>query len=105
MPSPASTRTRTDVVPTTMGADHGDRPAIPPPVRRGRLAASGMDKRAARDAEDRELIRRCQQDPSPQVRAATVEAFMPLARSLARRYHRGEEPLEDLELVAALGLL
>ena len=30
---------------------------------------------------------------------------MPLARSLARRYHRGEEPLEDLEQVAALGLL
>src|SRR4051794_41214180 len=79
---------------------------LPPPVRRGRLAAAaGADKRAARDAEDRELIRRCQQDPSPQVRAQTVEAFMPLARSLARRYHRGEEPLEDLEQVAALGLL
>ena len=30
---------------------------------------------------------------------------MPLAKSLARRYHRGEEPLEDLEQVAALGLL
>ena len=30
---------------------------------------------------------------------------MPLARSLARRYHRGEEPLDDLEQVAALGLL
>ena len=78
---------------------------LPPPVRRGRLAAAGIDKRSARDAEDRELIRRCQTDPAPQVRAATVEAFMPLARSLARRYHRGEEPLEDLEQVAALGLL
>jgi RNA polymerase sigma-B factor len=30
---------------------------------------------------------------------------MPLARSLARRYHRGEEPLEDLEQVACVGLL
>ena len=79
--------------------------AVPPSVRRGRLAAAGADKRAARDAEDRDLIRRCQEDPSPRVRAATVEAFMPLARSLARRYHRGEEPLEDLEQVAALGLL
>jgi RNA polymerase sigma-B factor len=79
---------------------------LPHPVRRGRLAASaGADRRAARDAEDRELIRRCQQDPSPHIRAQTVEAFMPLARSLARRYHRGEEPLEDLEQVAALGLL
>ena len=83
----------------------GARPALPPPVRRGRYVASGADKRAARDAEDRELIRRCQQDPSPHIKAQTVEAFMPLARSLARRYHRGEEPLEDLEQVAALGLL
>ena len=74
-------------------------PAVPVPVRRGRLAAAGLDRRAARDAEDRELIRRCQQDPSPHVRAQTVEAFMPLARSLARRYHRGEEPLEDLCLL------
>jgi RNA polymerase sigma-B factor len=83
----------------------GTRPVLPPPVRRGRLAAAGADRRAARDAEDRELIRRCQQDASPHLRAQTVEAFMPLARSLARRYHRGEEPLEDLEQVAALGLL
>ncbi len=69
------------------------------------MAASGRDARSSRDAEDRELIRRCQQDDDPRVRAQTVEAFMPLARSLARRYHRGEEPLEDLEQVAALGLL
>ena len=80
-------------------------PSLPPPVRRGRYTATGADKRAARDAEDRELIRRCQQEDSPQIKAQTVEAFMPLARSLARRYHRGEEPLEDLEQVAALGLL
>ncbi len=80
-------------------------PALPRPVRRGRIAAAGAGRRAARDAEDRELIRRAQQDPSPRVRAETVEAFMPLAKSLARRYHRGEEPLDDLEQVAALGLL
>ena len=81
-------------------------PSLQRPVRRGRLAnAASGNRRVARDAEDRELIRRAQQDPSPQVRAQTVEAFMPLAKSLARRYHRGEEPLEDLEQVAALGLL
>jgi RNA polymerase sigma-B factor len=80
-------------------------PAVPPPIRRGRLTSATGNKRAARDAEDRELIRRAQQDPDPRVRAQTVEAFMPLAKSLARRYHRGEEPLEDLEQVAALGLL
>jgi RNA polymerase sigma-B factor len=80
-------------------------PAVLPPVRRGRLHAANGSKRAARDAEDRELIRKAQSDPDPRVRAQTVEAFMPLAKSLARRYHRGEEPLEDLEQVAALGLL
>ena len=80
-------------------------PAVLAPVRRGRLHSANGSKRAARDAEDRELIRRAQTDPDPRVRAQTVEAFMPLAKSLARRYHRGEEPLEDLEQVAALGLL
>jgi RNA polymerase sigma-B factor len=78
---------------------------LPPPVRRGRLASAAGDARSARDAEDRALIRRCQEEQSPEIRRQTVEAFMPLARSLARRYHRGEEPLEDLEQVAALGLL
>jgi RNA polymerase sigma-B factor len=54
---------------------------------------------------DRALIERAQRERSPQARAAAVEALMPLARSLARRYHRGEEPLEDLEQVACIGLL
>ena len=38
-------------------------------------------------------------------RDAVIERFMPLARSLARRYRRGGEPLEDLEQVAALALV
>lgn len=38
-------------------------------------------------------------------REALVERFMPLARSLARRYHRSSEPYEDLTQVASLGLL
>lgn len=38
-------------------------------------------------------------------REALVERFLPLARSLARRYARGREPLEDLEQVASLALL
>lgn len=80
-------------------------PALLAPVRRGRLHAANGSKRAARDAEDRELVRRAQTHPDPRVRAQTIEAYMPLAKSLARRYHRGEEPLEDLEQVAALGLL
>jgi RNA polymerase sigma-B factor len=38
-------------------------------------------------------------------REALVQRFMPLARSLARRYDRSSEPFEDLLQVASLGLL
>jgi len=38
-------------------------------------------------------------------REALVRRFIPLARSLARRYDRSSEPFEDLLQVASLGLL
>jgi RNA polymerase sigma-B factor len=38
-------------------------------------------------------------------REVLVRRFMPLARSLARRYDRSSEPFEDLLQVASLGLL
>jgi RNA polymerase sigma-B factor len=52
-----------------------------------------------------ELFLRWQQDRDPAAREALVARFLPLARSLARRYDRSSEPFEDLVQVASLGLL
>jgi RNA polymerase sigma-B factor len=53
---------------------------------------------------DRELFLRHQQGDQA-AREALVRRFMPLARSLARRYDRSSEPFDDLLQVALLGLL
>src|SRR5215218_3703324 len=68
-----------------------------------RTAYARSSGRAAQDTEDLELVRRYQADPSQG--GEIVASFMSLAESLAKRYHRGEEPLEDLVQVASLGLL
>lgn len=53
----------------------------------------------------RELFARWQSDRDVRAREVLVQRFMPLARSLARRYGRSSEPFEDLLQVASLGLL
>src|SRR5208283_6194090 len=55
--------------------------------------------------ETRTLFLRWQRDGDQRARGALLERFMPLARSLARRYGRSSEPFEDLLQVASLGLL
>lgn len=52
-----------------------------------------------------ELFARWQERADTSAREKLVERFMPLARSLARRYDRSSEPFEDLLQVASLGLL
>ena len=60
--------------------------------------------RAARQQQDRRLHRR-QRTGDAQARREMIERYMPLARSLAMRYRRSSEPLDDLVQVASLGLV
>jgi RNA polymerase sigma-B factor len=58
-----------------------------------------------RAREDKLLFARYLATRDPAARDALVERFLPLARQLARRYQRAEEPLDDLIQVASLGLV
>jgi RNA polymerase sigma-B factor len=61
--------------------------------------------RSATGDELGQLFARWQHDREDAARAALLERFMPLARSLAKRYRRSSEPIEDLLQIASLGLL
>src|SRR6478609_7517831 len=69
---------------------------IDTPTTAGRSRILGLDEeRAFRLAESGDA----------QALAALVERFMPLARSVASRYARSGEPLDDLVQVASVGLI
>lgn len=57
------------------------------------------------EPSDGELFERLRQSGDARAREQLIERYLPLARQLARRYQRAEEPLEDLVQVASLGLL
>jgi RNA polymerase sigma-B factor len=59
----------------------------------------------SREPDLPELFRRWQRDRDEAARDVLISRFMPLARSLARRYDRSSEPFEDLVQVASLGLI
>ena len=59
----------------------------------------------SRVAEDRALFARYLDQRDPVDREVLVERFLPLARQLARRYQRPDEPFDDLFQVACLGLI
>ena len=71
-----------------------------PPRRRAAPAS-----RKSRTLEDQRLLRSYHLDGDADARAELIERFLPLARQLARRYQRANEPLEDLMQVAAIGLV
>ena len=61
--------------------------------------------RAARQREDRELLRRYHVDGDRSAREQLIARHLPLVRSLARRYAGRGEALEDIEQVGAIGLI
>jgi RNA polymerase sigma-B factor len=60
--------------------------------------------RARRQRDDQRLMRR-HQSGDARAREELIERYMPLARSLALRYRRASEPLDDLVQVASVGLV
>jgi len=73
--------------------------AVTPSI--GSRAATGTSG----DGDVAGLFERWQKHEDECAREELVHRFMPLARSLARRYGRSSEPFEDLLQVASLGLL
>jgi RNA polymerase sigma-B factor len=70
----------------------------------GRRNGAG-DVRLARTLDEQRLFARYRRCDDRAAREALVDRFLPLATQLARRYHRGSEPLDDLVQVASVGLL
>jgi RNA polymerase sigma-B factor len=60
--------------------------------------------RARRQRDDQRLMER-HRDGDQRARDELIERYMPLARSLALRYRRASEPLDDLIQVASVGLV
>jgi RNA polymerase sigma-B factor len=76
--------------------------AIAAPTPNPRATAALHESRMLRDHA---LLERYSRDRDPYTRGALVERFLPLARSVARRYACPGEPFDDLVQVASLGLV
>ena len=75
------------------------------PTATGQLSARGREIDTRRLCEDRALFARLADRGDPVDREILVERFLPLARSLAARYVRPNEPFDDIFQVACLGLV
>jgi RNA polymerase sigma-B factor len=74
------------------------------PQRAAAPRRSGASDRARRQRDDQRLMRR-HRSGDAHAREQLIERYMPLARSLALRYRRASEPLDDLIQVASVGLV
>jgi RNA polymerase sigma-B factor len=57
------------------------------------------------EKKDKELLRRYHEDGDTEAREQLIEQYLPLVRSLARRYSYRGEQLEDLVQVGCIGLI
>jgi RNA polymerase sigma-B factor len=74
---------------------------LDPLPRNGEDGGSGL----SRAEEDRRLLIRYHRHGDQAAREQLVARLLPLARRMARRYRRSDEPLDDLIQVATLGLI
>jgi RNA polymerase sigma-B factor len=90
--------------PSHLTSDFGSAsPRLPGSERRS-LPRSASERAAATRLEQL-LFRRYQVSGDLDARLQLIERYLPLARSLARRYERRGESLDDLVQVASLGLV
>ncbi len=68
-------------------------------------AAPDVPRPARGRDSDGELFARLAHDGDARARATLIERSLPLARAVALRYHRSNEPFDDLLQVAAVGLI
>jgi RNA polymerase sigma-B factor len=76
-----------------------------PSVVAATTARSRARRSRPRPSDGEELLTRYRETGDRRLRERAIECYLPLARRLAARYHRRQEPLEDLVQVASLGLV
>jgi RNA polymerase sigma-B factor len=81
------------------------RPEKKPPRALPPREPEGGEAAAQRARETARLIDRFYRHGDQRARDQLIERFLPLARQLARRYHRASEPFDDLVQVASMGLV
>ncbi len=75
------------------------------PIAHSETSDDEPDSGLSRAQEDRRLLIRYHRQGDQHAREELVQRLLPLARRMARRYRRSDEPLDDLVQVATLGLI